>query len=278
MITVRRLESIDEYRQLADIQKSAWGFRDLEVEPYFLMTRAQKFGGLVQGLFVDNALVGFTFAIAARQGEEHFLFSHMAAVRADYQGCGYGFQLKAAQRTAALRMGYRVICWSFDPLQSLNAFFNLHRLGVLGEMYERDIYGPGQAGLHEGLPTDRILAVWRLDTPRVTQRMAGKQPPLRQDMPAPWVADPAAPVTFIEIPRDIRRLKQDNAAVARRWHEVTRRDCEAAFAQGHIITELVFTPDDQRVFYRLEQGPGTGAAPDAGAGETRHGHHRRELP
>ncbi|MBN2433064.1 MAG: hypothetical protein JXQ27_16450 [Acidobacteria bacterium] len=266
MIRVRRLESIDEYRQLADIQKSAWGFRDLEVEPYFLMTRAQMFGGLVQGLFVNDVLVGFTFAIAARRGDEHFLFSHMAAVRAEYQGRGYGFHLKAAQRAEALHMGYRTIRWSFDPLQSLNAFFNLHRLGVLGEAYERDIYGPGQAGLHEGLPTDRILAVWRLDSTRVMERMAGKRPRLRKDLPSTYETDPVADVIFVEIPRDIRRLKQDDPAIARRWHETTRRDCEAAFARGHVITELVFTPDDQRVFYRLESPPAPGDAPDAPAG------------
>ena len=89
------------------------------------MTRVQKFGGLVQGLYLNGELVGFTYAILAKWQEEYFIYSHMTGVRKEDQKKGFGFLLKKAQRQEVLNMGYDVIRWNFDPLESMNAFFNI---------------------------------------------------------------------------------------------------------------------------------------------------------
>ena len=48
----------------------------------------------------------------------------MLGVRKEYWGRDLGYQLKVQQREQALRMGIRMIHWTFDPLQSKNAYLN----------------------------------------------------------------------------------------------------------------------------------------------------------
>src|SRR5208282_2978981 len=57
--------------------------------------------------------------------------------------------------------------WTFDPLQIKNAFLNIHRLGAIASAYLVDFYGVSSSRLQGGLPTDRLLAEWELDSPRV---------------------------------------------------------------------------------------------------------------
>ena len=51
------------------------------------------------------------------------------------------------------------------PLQAANAHFNLRRLGAVVEHYEVNVYGELVNPLHGGLPTDRFVAQWWLDSP-----------------------------------------------------------------------------------------------------------------
>src|SRR5208337_1726319 len=48
-----------------------------------------------------------------------------------------------------------------------NAFLNIHRLGAVARTYLVDFYGVSSSRLQGGLPTDRLLAEWELDSPRV---------------------------------------------------------------------------------------------------------------
>ena len=183
MIQIRKIQDIADYRQIPKIQKSAWEFKDIDVEPLFLMTRVQKYGGLVHVLFLDYVLIGFTYAVIGDWHREYFIYSHMTAVMKEYQGKGYGFLLKKAQREEILKMGYQIIRWNFDPLESLNAYFNIHRLGIICSEYERNIYGEGQSGIHKGLATDRLIATWNLESDRVINKMKFREPRIIEDIP-----------------------------------------------------------------------------------------------
>lgn len=251
MLEIRKISTIEEYQQLPGIQMSAWGFAERDAEPHHLMTRVQKYGGLVQGIFHDGVLAGFTYAVIGRWEGEYFWYSHMAAVRREFQGRGFGRMLKLAQREAALAQGFRIIRWSFDPLEALNSFFNLHRLGAICREYERDVYGSGSSGLHQGLPTDRLVAEWRLDSERVVNRIGEMKTPLRLQLPDPLPLDFSTEMAWIEIPRDVRTMKQHDLSQARAWRQETRQAFETAFASGFEAEELVFSPDDRRVFYQL---------------------------
>lgn len=251
MLEIRDINRMEDYKLLPHIQKSAWGFADIDVEPHFLMTRVQKYGGLVQGLFQDDQCIGFSYAVLAKWHGEYFVYSHMAAVLKEFQGRGHGYLLKKSQREAVLKMGYHAIRWNFDPLESLNAYFNIHRLGVLSNEYERNIYGSGDSGLHRGLDTDRLIATWDLDSPRVRERMERREPKVTVKIAENTHEQFNDEVGYIEIPRDIRRMKVEDLQQAIRWRERTREIFERVFSENWRVDGFVFSDTGERVFYKL---------------------------
>jgi predicted GNAT superfamily acetyltransferase len=251
MIKIQKIFNIEDFKKLPKIQKSAWGFSDLDTEPHHLMTRVQKYGGLVQGLFIDNNLAGFTFAILGKYGGSIIIYSHMTAVKKEFQGLGYGFKLKKAQREEVLKMGYNVIIWNFDPIESLNSFFNIHRLGVICTEYEKNVYGDGDKGLFKGLPTDRLIAVWNLKSERVKKKIKENQPKIVEKVPAEFLDSFSKNTAYIEIPRDIRKIKEKSLNEASEWRIRTGELFEIAFRKNFVAQQIVFSEDDHRMFYKL---------------------------
>jgi len=251
MIELKRIKKMEDFKKLTGIQKSAWGFSDLDIEPHYVMTRAQKYGGLVQGLYFNGELAGYTYALIGKWDGEYFIYSHQAAVKKEYQDKGFGFLLKKAQRDEVRKMGYHVMRWNFDPLESMNAFFNIHRLGIISVEYERDIYGIGESGLHKGLPTDRLIAIWKLDSDRVVKKMDKKDPSILEDIPQENLENFTHDTAYIEIPKNIRALKETRLSEANEWRVKTRHLFESAFQKGYVVEDFVFSKDKQRVFYKL---------------------------
>lgn len=95
------------------------------------------------------------------------LHSHVAGLVAGSVGRGVGRALKLHQRAWALEHGLTSITWTYDPLVSRNAHFNLERLGARLEEYLVDFYGPLEDGVNLAEPSDRALVRWVLDDPRV---------------------------------------------------------------------------------------------------------------
>ena len=103
MIEVKKINDIEDFKKIPEIQKSAWGFDDWDIEPHHLMTRVQKYGGLVQGLYYSGNLAGFTYALIGRWKGKHFIYSHMTGVLQEHQKQGFGYLLKKAQREEVLK-------------------------------------------------------------------------------------------------------------------------------------------------------------------------------
>jgi len=251
MIELKKIEDIEDFKKIPEIQKSAWGFLDLDIEPHHLMTRVQKYGGLVQGLYFNGKLAGFTYALIGKWKGKHFIYSHMTGVHQKYQAQGFGFLLKKAQREDVLKMGYEIMRWNFDPLESMNAYFNIHRLGIISVEYERDIYGTGESGLHKGLPTDRLIATWNLNSDRVIHKIEKKEPAIIENPPENNLENFTQKTAYIEIPRNIRLLKETNMNEAVQWRMKTRRLFESAFQKNYVVTDIVFSEDKKRIFYKL---------------------------
>lgn len=251
MIEIKTLTEVEELQKTMDIQKNAWGFTDLDTENHYLMTRIQKYGGLVQGLYLDGEMIGFTYALVGKREEKYIFYSHMTAVKQEFQGRGYGFLLKKAQRQAVLDLGYQEIEWNFDPIESLNAFFNFQRLGIICREYERNIYGKGDSGLHKGLATDRLIASWQLNSDRVKHKMETRDPRLIEDVPENRIHKFIKKTAYIEIPRDIRSIKQQDMLVAVEWRMNTRRLLELALEREYIVREVAFSPDQQHIYLKL---------------------------
>lgn len=188
MIEIRPCAGFDELEACVQLQVETWGYDETDVIPRKTFLVAQTIGGQVIGAFDTqiagggaNSLVGFLFALPGVKSEhgmtQAYLHSHMLAVSDAYRNRGLGRQLKLEQRREALSRGIRLIEWTFDPLEIKNAFLNIVRLGAIVRRYRPDFYGVSSSRLQGGLPTDRLVAEWWLDSPRVKAVVTGQRTP-----------------------------------------------------------------------------------------------------
>ncbi len=168
MIEIRELVEQPDLVTAVNLQREIWGFSDLDLLPVRLFVVATKIGGQVLGAFDGARMVGFLISIpGVKPGGHAFLHSQMMGVVADYRNAGVGRLLKFRQRDLALAMGVNLIEWTFDPLETKNAYFNIERLGAVVSRYVLNQYGNTSSKLHAGLPTDRCVAEWFLDKEKV---------------------------------------------------------------------------------------------------------------
>ena len=221
-LVVRQCQGLDEMRACVVLQKEVWGFTDLELVPLRMFVVAEKVGGQVIGAFQDSQLVAFAFAVPGVRQRKAYLYSHMLAVRKEYRNTGLGRRLKFAQREDAIARGFDLMEWTFDPLETKNAYFNLERLGAIVRRYHVNQYGITSSPLQGGLPTDRLVAEWWLKSERVEHLLAsGKN------------SDFTAQKT-ISVPAQIYEWKADPATRDRalQVQQRNREEFQAAFGGG----------------------------------------------
>ncbi|MCG3206668.1 MAG: hypothetical protein FOGNACKC_00267 [Anaerolineae bacterium] len=249
-ISIRTPQTIAEFDWVEQLQAEIWGSREDAVPSHLLLTLAKE-SGIVHVMLDGETPIGFSFGFLSRTESGLLkLASHQAGVRAAYRGQGLGYQLKLAQREAALALGLKLITWTFDPLQSANARLNLHKLGAVCRTYYRNLYGDMADLLNEGLPSDRFRVDWWLESGHVAARLAGEDSPAEPALPAvPRFSPPANPAAFleslagpaclVEIPANLPQLKTDDPALARRWRLDTRQIFETLFARGYTAIDLL---------------------------------------
>lgn len=220
-VVFRDLDGIAELKQAETLQTEVWGADD-KPDNSDLMLSIQHEGGLVAGAFLDGRMVGFIFGFpTVTPGVQH---SHRLAVHADARGLGLGARLKWFQRDWCLARGITMVRWTYDPLRAVNAALNIARLGATAGTYLVDYYGKME-GINAGLPSDRLLAEWNLDSAGVLGRLQGA--------PAPG-AGPAD--QRIAIPADVDGLMKADLPAALEARLRVRRDMTDAFAKGLRIT------------------------------------------
>jgi predicted GNAT superfamily acetyltransferase len=216
--------------------------------PSAMFVVAKETGGQVLGAFSGDQMVGFLMSLVGAHGNTRgggvFLHSHMTAVLPEWQNRGVGRRLKLAQRDDALQRGTRLVEWTFDPLELRNAHFNLRRLGAIVCRFIPNCYGITDSPLHAGLPTDRLVAEWHLDSPRVENILAGK---------LPEIPDKAA---RIAVPAGVSALRQTSRAAAEREQSRIREEFQHWFGEGYAAIDLE-PAEDGAVHYVLAPQPET---------------------
>jgi len=220
-IVVRKCHGIEEFHRCVALQREIWGEEDLEVEPATLFVVAAETGGQVLGAFDGERLVGYTLAVVGFTNGTVFLHSHMTGVHADYRDRGVGRALKLFQREEALGRGIRLVVWTFDPLETRNAHFNLNRLGAIARKYLPNLYGLTTSPLHRGLATDRLWAEWQLDSRRVVAAISDLS------------SEPDATPATIELPAKLDTWKQSDAAQLAKVQARIREEFTSWFARGY---------------------------------------------
>jgi predicted GNAT superfamily acetyltransferase len=177
---IRPITELVELEQCVELQKEAWGLADIEVIPVRMLVTQIRVGGLVLGAFEEGRLIGFLNAMPGIRDGAPYWYSQMLAVRSELRNHGIGSDLKLAQREHALQRGIHLIEWTFDPLESKNAYLNIVKLGVIVRRYYVNLYGATASQMQRGLESDRLIAEWWIDKPRVS--MTGE--PRRVFIPA----------------------------------------------------------------------------------------------
>ncbi len=250
-IFYRMITDPAEFADVADLEARIWGSEPHELVAAHTLKVVLHTGGCLIGVYDDAhdppTLIGFVLGFASQTPPDRKrLWSHIAAVDPDYQRQGIGAALKREQRTWAQSMGYEMISWTFDPLLSQNANFNLKRLGVQCSTYHVDFYGAMPNDLSRGLPSDRLEADWFLD--ESLKAAVAPLPDAIADVPFLLVSDDGQPrqtmqnlsaaVCCVEIPQNFLNLKSNNIQLAQRWQQNLRHTLQQAFRAGYVAVDF----------------------------------------
>jgi predicted GNAT superfamily acetyltransferase len=261
-IRIRDLHTIDEFRQVVELEKTIWGYTDqgdLVTVPVFIFTvhRGATLIGAVHPASPEK-LVGFAYAVVGMKDGKPMQWSHMAGVLPEFRG-GLGFRLKLAQRERALAQGYDLIEWTFDPLQAMNAHFNFAKLGGVVEEYAPNFYGESTSALHRGTPTDRVVLSWKITAPHVLRRIEQASAALRVKshevreapianttvMEGEWRKTKQIDLTikerrlWIEIPTGFTEMQQRAPDRALAWRMDVRQMFDEYLAKGYRAVDFV---------------------------------------
>lgn len=223
-VQIRTLTELAEFDQCVDIETAVWGYDPADMIPRRMFLLAQRIGGQVLGAYVGDVMAGFAMALPGYRNGHPYLHSHMVGVLPEYRNLGLGRTLKLAQREDALKRGFKLMEWTFDPLEIKNAHLNIARLGAIVRRYKRNFYGPSSSPLQGGLPTDRVYAEWWLDSKRVRGVLAGEQPEFEV-------------LEQVDVPAEIYAWKasDDHRETAREIQASNAAAFEDAFARGHSV-------------------------------------------
>src|SRR5438105_10464114 len=95
VIEVAALYTQPEFKTAVDLQRTIWGFADLELLPVRLFVVATKIGGQALGAFDGERMIGFCLAIPGLKPQaKGYLHSHMLGVLPEYNNRGAGRLLK----------------------------------------------------------------------------------------------------------------------------------------------------------------------------------------
>ncbi|MDQ0338833.1 putative GNAT superfamily acetyltransferase [Caldalkalibacillus uzonensis] len=279
-IIIKPLTTIEELEQVQELERDVW---QMDPVPVHQTLTAVKNGGLVLGAFDGDKLVGFNYGFAGFKDDEVYLCSHMMGIAHAYRRQGIGELLKQKQKEMALQQGYSLIKWTYDPLESLNAYLNLSKLRAIGAEYVENCYGEMNDALNKGLPSDRFQVHWHIASEYVNGETVWiDQLPLRDDHvlvqyqlrsdQLPQLSDHISleKMTttasdydgqakldhhsdkqgfWLPIPDNFQTLKKQDHALALDWRLKTRKIITHMLALGYVAVRLLKT--DQGVHYYL---------------------------
>jgi predicted GNAT superfamily acetyltransferase len=185
LLAVETSSNPDDYRKYEDLRNEVWadsedniaGDRNLANENYF-----DKGGALFIAVYAEDDrgrfskdsqdFIGFSYGfvgvvdkkVGFSDPDNLSFYSQYTAVRKEFQNFGLGVAIKEFQRDV-LRSVFKikVVTCTFDPLTGVNAYRNIHRLGMDILEYKESFYENFTGHLNrQDVPTDRFFVSWDL--------------------------------------------------------------------------------------------------------------------
>jgi predicted GNAT superfamily acetyltransferase len=250
-LEIRSLHLIEELEEVRKLETKIWG--ENESIPTHQTITAVKNGGLVLGAYFRKQLVGFQYSFPGFNGKSPYLCSHILGTDESFRNQGIGEKLKHAQREEALKLGYSLITWTYDPLESINGYLNISKLGGVCSNYIENCYGEMDDLLNNGMPSDRFLVEWHIqqeDTGKIGE--VGMSFLLENSMiqwdtnkeghPIPSsvlpIPEQAYEIACVAIPKDFRTIRETKMETAIEWRMKTREIFTQLFKQGWKVTDF----------------------------------------
>lgn len=221
---IREITSYEDVLGIKQLEQAIWQGADNLSESLLLVF--VRHGGIILGAYHDNRLVGFLVAFPAVMEGGLYLHSHMLGVLPEFRQQGIARKLKQSQWQWAQKNGYSLVGWTFDPLQSANAWFNLRVIGARVHHFIPNAYGESSDALNAGMPTDRFFVVYDGNGP---------------------LPIPAGTPRLLAIPQDISRMRHTDRDTAQEHGESIRQAVQEWWPRGWRITGIV--QNDQGLFY-----------------------------
>lgn len=233
----------DRLRDVEALLIAIWGMSPHGAPiPFDLLRSISHAGCNVSAAYNQSGqLCGAAVGIVSPGGRS--TYSLIAGVLPGTGDKGVGFALKQHQRAWSMARGIETMTWTFDPLVSRNARFNLTKLGAYASEYARNFYGEMQDEINANDESDRLVAVWPLTSQRSLDAGLGIQAEI--ELPPAHLAGvleygpDSLPVLlesggtlWCRAPGDIVALRSSDPGTAAQWRVLLREIFEAAFASG----------------------------------------------
>lgn len=220
---IREATDTKDMLHLESLERQIWGYSDDAVVGKEMLI-ALRFEGACVALAWDfETPIGLVLSFPTRDAKVQH--SHMAGVIAEYRGQGVAYALKQFQKRWCLERGITRVVWTYDPLRSVNAYFNIAKLGATCRRYLLHFYGE-MGGINAGAASDRMLAEWDLKGSR------GKPVRLEAHIPSLNVLEDdlmvsanlslELPHLYFELPQDYGSLLEQDLEKAVLWRERSR--------------------------------------------------------
>ncbi len=252
-VELRSLSTVEDADRLLGVMIATWG--EHQLVPREMIRAFAESGNISWGAWDGDRLIGYVLGWAGvTPGDGLHTHSHMLAALPDRRHRGVGYALKLAQRAQCLDQGITLVRWTFDPLLSRNAHFNLTKLGASADRFLPNEYGEMTDIQNAGDRSDRLMVRWELDRgprgapvldPHLVLRREGEDP----DLPVPSdVHPPDGPAAVIQIPREYHELRERDRDLADGWRLASATAFSLCFDAGLIAT--AFIPDSTYVLTR----------------------------
>jgi predicted GNAT superfamily acetyltransferase len=270
-LSIRKLQSVAELTMVRDLEKVIWAQDD--PVPLHQTATAVKHGGMVIGAFLGDRLVGFQYSFAGFDGKKTYLCSQNLGLDPEFRSLGIGGKLKLEQRLEAIRIGYDLITWTYDPLETMNGNLNIKKLGAVCSTYLENCYGDMTDILNAGVSSDRFQVEWHIASSRVKDRLTKSSYDLQFSTDVPKLIHVTTndhglimPANidlslesfddklYVPVPAAFQKLKELDLSLAIDWRLKTRAVFTHYFAKGWQVADFVKNNGSEPVhFYSLEK-------------------------
>ncbi|MEA1986478.1 MAG: GNAT family N-acetyltransferase [Candidatus Marinimicrobia bacterium] len=254
------------------LHKTIWGLDSLEMTPSHIYVATQHNGGKVLCAYYENKPIGFVFGFPSVDDNGKVAFySHNLGVLKKFRNYGIGFLLKKELRRVLLNLNYKNVYWTFEPLDSKNAYSYIHKLGCVSNSYQINYYGEMRDSINKKLPSDRLIMNWRIASSHVDKAIKNSSKNsineindgIRLNFTKELLDTFLEPIEingnnfefgknsdlkfYLEIPINFPELKKSSPKLALKWKLHVREIMTKCFANNLYIIDVIY--DQQKFFF-----------------------------